>query len=64
MVSFLTDCLEVIGDQPKDPGEKKSVILASISLINVDMGGFTPDVKEWGLKMFYPQTFFDGNHTR
>lgn len=33
VVSFLRDCLEIIGDQPKDPGEKKSDILASIYLI-------------------------------
>lgn len=33
MVSFLRDCLEIIGNQPKDPGEKNSDILACIYLI-------------------------------
>lgn len=33
MVSFLRDCLKIIGGQPKHPGENKSDVLASIYLI-------------------------------
>lgn len=57
MVSFLTYCLEVIGDQPEDPGEKKSDTLASIYLIRGYRRIYSPH-KRIGAENVLPADFF------
>lgn len=59
---FWTDCVEIFGDQTKEPGSKKSDILALIYVMR-GCGGVYPD-NRIGAENVLRADPFVGNHTR